>query len=158
MKPDPKRLKRQQVQLDEVLQKLRPLAKLHRLKSGWIKAVREGLGMTSAQLARRLAIAQPTVIRLEQSEQHKTITLGSLERAAQAMGCRLVYALVPDGSLKEQVAIQALKTARRQVARVQHSMALEQQEAGGVADERQIQERAQDLAASLRSQIWEDES
>ena len=35
---------------------------------GWIKAVREAIGMTTVQLAKRLEVKQPSVIATQQSE------------------------------------------------------------------------------------------
>src|SRR5258707_8758655 len=62
---------------------------------GWIKAVREALGMSTAQLAKRLRIKQPSVIALEKSEAKGTIELATLRRVAEALDCTLVYTLVP---------------------------------------------------------------
>src|SRR2546427_12224304 len=58
---------------------------------GWIKALREALGMTTAQLAKRLAVAQPSVVGLEQAEASKAITLKTPERAARAPDCTRVH-------------------------------------------------------------------
>src|SRR5450432_871395 len=67
---------------------------------GWIKAVREALGMTTAQLAKRLGIKQPTVVALEQSEAKGSIELATLRRVAEALDCTLVYAFVPKKPLE----------------------------------------------------------
>jgi predicted DNA-binding mobile mystery protein A len=63
---------------------------------GWIKAIREALGMTTVQLAKRLGVKQPSVTALEQSEAKGTIELATLRRVAEALDCVLVYALVPN--------------------------------------------------------------
>lgn len=60
-----------------------------------IRTMRERHGLTTTQFAYRLGVNQSTVIRLEQSEQRKAISLLSLERAAQALDCELEYLLVP---------------------------------------------------------------
>ena len=70
-----------------------------RPSSGWIKAIREGIGMTATHLAARLGVATSTVTRLETSEADDTITLASLRRAAEALNCELQYSLVPRLSL-----------------------------------------------------------
>src|ERR1700690_4162888 len=67
---------------------------------GWIKALREALGMSTAQLARRLGIRQPSLVALEQSEAKGTIELATLRRVAEALDCTLVYALVPSKPLE----------------------------------------------------------
>src|SRR5687768_17132946 len=71
--------------------------------AGWIAVIRRALGMTTAQLARRLSIAQPVVVRMEQSEAKGRIQLDTLRRAADALNCELVYALVPRMPLDEYV-------------------------------------------------------
>ena len=66
---------------------------------GWLRAIRDALGLTTKQLARRLGVSQPRVVALEKGEIEETVTLASLRRAAEALDCRLIYALVPDRPL-----------------------------------------------------------
>jgi predicted DNA-binding mobile mystery protein A len=70
---------------------------------GLIKAIREALGMTTAQLAKRLDVKQPSVVAIEQSEAKGTIELATLRRVAEALDCTLVYALVPNKPLEAAV-------------------------------------------------------
>jgi hypothetical protein len=60
-------------------------------------------------------------------------------RAARALDCTLVYALVPNGSLDGLVREQARKVAAETVSRVDHSMKLEGQgvPAGTLEEERE---------------------
>jgi predicted DNA-binding mobile mystery protein A len=94
---------------------------------GWTKAVREALGMTTAQLAKRLGVKQPTVVALEQSEAKGTIELANLRRMAEALDCTLVYALVPNEPLEKMVRDRARLFARGRREPVEHSMLLEDQ-------------------------------
>jgi predicted DNA-binding mobile mystery protein A len=94
---------------------------------GWIKALREALGMTTAQLAIRMGIKQPTVVNLERSEAKGSIELATLRRAAEALNCTLVYALVPNKTLQTTVRERADEFARRRLEPVEHSMLLEDQ-------------------------------
>src|SRR5437870_2077492 len=80
---------------------------------GWIKAVREALGMTTAQLAKRLDVKQPTVVAMEQSEAKGTIELATLRRVAEALDCTLIYAFVPNKPLEAMVRERARLFARR---------------------------------------------
>src|SRR5271156_7078401 len=89
--------------LDKRFATLRPLVKSPRPPKGWLRAVRDALGMTTAQFARRLGVSQPRIVELEQSEASGGVTLNTLQRAAEALGCRLVYALVPEQPLAETV-------------------------------------------------------
>src|SRR5271154_7181917 len=89
--------------LDQRFQELGAVMRYTSPARGWIKAVREALGMTTAQLARRLGIRQPSVVALEQSEAKGTIELATLRRVAEALDCTLVYALVPKKPLEDIV-------------------------------------------------------
>ena len=88
-----------------------------RPQSGWLRAIRDALGMTAAQLGARLGITPTSVFEMERREADGTITLKTLEKAAEALGCKLVYALVPDESLEATVQRHARKLATRQLAR-----------------------------------------
>ena len=94
---------------------------------GWIKAVRAALGMTTAQLAKRLGVKQPTIVAMEQSEAKGSIELATLRRVAEALDCTLVYTLVPNKPLDAMVRERARLFARRRRAPVEHSMLLEDQ-------------------------------
>src|ERR1700681_3625620 len=86
--------------LDERFKELGPVTRYSAPVRGWIKAVREALGMTTAQLAKRLGIKQPTVVALEQSEAKGSIELATLRRVAEALDCALVYVFVPKKPLE----------------------------------------------------------
>src|SRR5665647_390075 len=86
-------------QLDRRLTKFTPLVNEPRPHQGWIRAIREALGMSSKELADRMGIIQQAIRELEQSELHETIKLETLQRAANALECELVYSLVPRRSL-----------------------------------------------------------
>jgi len=105
----------------------RLLGRLTRPSKGWLRTVREALNMPQRELARRLNISQPSVQALERREVSGAITMESLERAADALGCDLVYALIPRRPLEETLREQAEKVARTHWAAVEHTMALEDQ-------------------------------
>jgi predicted DNA-binding mobile mystery protein A len=115
-----------------------PLRKtLNRAPSrGWIRAIRDAFGMTAEQLGERMGISQPSVQRLELSESEGTIKLSSLRRAAAALECEVVYALVPRrSSLQETYDAAAKAVARRELGVIGHSMALEDQTVDDEEDE-----------------------
>jgi predicted DNA-binding mobile mystery protein A len=105
---------------------------------GWIRALREGLGMSSAQLAKRLEIKQPSVVALEQSEARGTIQLATLRRVAEALDCTLVYTLVPNKPLETMVRDRARVLARNRLGPIAHSMQLEDQKVGAQESEAQL--------------------
>ena len=125
-----------------------------RPSEGWIRTIRAALGMSVRQMAERIGVTQQSASRLETNEAEDSITLKSLRKAAEAMDCKLVYALVPhEGSLQRMVEKQALKKAKAIVEPVDHTMQLEAQ---GVGDaEAKIQELADELAGNLNSKLWD---
>jgi predicted DNA-binding mobile mystery protein A len=121
---------------------------------GWIRALRDGLGMSAADLGRRMGMTRQAISQLERSEAEGSIRLDTLRRAAEALGSELVYALVPKDSLEDTVKARARAVAERTVEGVEHTMALEAQ-TGGVQDrERLVDELAERLEASNR--LWSD--
>lgn len=113
--------------LDERLAPLREANVSARPAKGWVKAIREALGMSGKQLAQRLKIAPQNVDLLEKSEAADTIQLKTLRRAAEALDCTLVYALVPNTSLDEMVTARAREIALHDLGRVARTMNLEAQ-------------------------------
>lgn len=113
--------------LDERFRELGPVSRYTPPVRGWIKAVREALGMTTAQLATRLGIKQPTLVAIEQSEARGSIELATLRRVAEALDCTLVYALVPRQPLDATIRERAGAFLRRRRAPIEHSMLLEDQ-------------------------------
>ena len=113
--------------LDKRFKKIGAVTRFATPVRGWIKAVREALGMSTSQLAKRLNVKQPSVIALEQSEAKGTIELGTLRRVAKALDCTLVYAFVPNKPLEAIVRDKARAFVRRRREPVEHSMALEDQ-------------------------------
>jgi predicted DNA-binding mobile mystery protein A len=83
--------------------------------------------MSTAQVAKRLGIRQPSLVALEQSEAKGTIELATLRRVAEALDCTLVYALLPNKPLETTIRDRARAFARRRRAPVEHSMLLEDQ-------------------------------
>lgn len=96
-------------------------------RGGWVKALRESLMMSSAELGARLGITRQAAYALQASEVAGTVRLESLQRAAAALDCRLVYALVPRTTLEKTVQTQAGRIVDALAASVAHTMALEGQ-------------------------------
>ena len=144
-------------QLDKRLAELRELAAFSRPPRGWVKAIREALGMTTAQLARRLGVSQPRVTAMEKGEIQGSLTLESLEKAAHAMDCRLVYALVPREPLADAVRKQAVRKARNKLASTSHSMVLEAQAVDQEFEAEQIERLAYRLQERAGAALWDDE-
>ena len=142
--------------LDQRLAQWQPTSEFARPPRGWIRAIREAIGMTAAQLAARLKVSQPRVFALEKDEVRGALTLETLSRAAQALDCTFVYVLVPNASLEKMVSERARKKVAEQLARVNHTMKLEAQELSN-ADISAEHERIVNeiLKGNLRG-LWDD--
>lgn len=145
-------------QLDASLNRWRSADLPPRPPSGWVKAIRESLGMAAAHLAARLGVTTSTVTRLETSEADDTISLGTLRRAAEALGCELRYALIPKQSLADTLESRAMSLARQQMAAVSHSMALEAQSTSRATVELQTRALAEELLKGSHRALWRESS
>jgi predicted DNA-binding mobile mystery protein A len=142
--------------LDKRFAALRSLAKGARPPKGWLRAIRDALGMTTAQFARRLGVSQPRIIELEKSELTGGVTLHTLQRAAEALGCRLVYALVPERPLAETVRDRANLVAERQLAPVEHTMRLENQAVADTKARAELRRRSIEDLLRRPARLWDD--
>ena len=142
--------------LDRRFAKVGPIDQWAPPSRGWLRAIREAIGMTTAQMAARLGVSQPRIIALEKNEARAAITLETLARAAQALDCTLVYALVPNQPLEEILRKQAEKVAEGRIASVDHTMRLENQ---GLSREDLATERERLAAELLRGnprRLWDE--
>jgi predicted DNA-binding mobile mystery protein A len=142
--------------LDKRLNPLTNAEAFARPPRGWVKAIREALGMTTAQLAKRLGISQPSAVGLEKAEAAKVITLETLERAARALDCTLVYALVPRKPLETIVRERAREKARERLRTISHSMSLEDQRVHEEDEHEQLERLAQKLLEGPGSALWDE--
>lgn len=125
---------------------------------GWLKAIREALGMTTAQLGRRLGVVQSRVVAIEQAEAKGTITLNSLEKAAQALDCRLVYALMPRQPLEDIVEQRASLLAKSRLKSTGHTMTLEAQGVDATDESEQLKRLIRQLVEKSGSKLWEEDA
>jgi len=142
--------------LDSRFAALRPLLKSQRPPKGWLRAIRDALGMTTKQLGRRLGVSQPRIVELEQSEVSGSVTLHTLQRAAEALGCRLVYALVPERPLAETVRERAELVAEQRQASVEHTMRLEGQSVKDKAAGKDLRRQFVEELLRRPARLWDE--
>jgi len=134
MKPEFRELRLNQI--DRSLESFGGARSVRRPQRGWLRAVREALGITIREVSRKIRKTPQTVASFEKSEAADRITLQTLRRYAEALDCELVYAIVPkNGSLKELAETRVRANAERDVRAVEHTMALEDQATHGIQDE-----------------------
>lgn len=142
-------------QLMDALETFAPAAKTLPPGGGWVRAVRESLSMTQEQLATRVGTSRQAVRFFETAEAERRITLESLDRLAAAMGCRMVYAIVPvDTSLDSLRDKQARSQAEKMMGPVSHSMAMESQAVPSNVRERQIEILMDELQSGSARNLW----
>ena len=132
-------------QLERRLAPLRKALEFARPARGWVKAIREALGMTAAQLGARVGVSQSRIARIERDEAEDAVTLATLRRVAEGLGCTLVYALVPNEPLDEMLKARARAAADAQLKRTHHSMRLENQ----ALDKRDLEQERERLALAI---------
>ena len=141
-------------QLDASLQRLSPLLDVTAPPKGWIRAIRDALGMTAKQLADRLDVAQQAVARIEKEELAGSVTIKTMRRIAERLDCVFVYGAVPRTSLEETVSRQAKKVATRRLAQASQTMSLENQALSRRENEQALSDLADELIRTLPSDLW----
>lgn len=143
-------------QVDDMANAWRPLTAQSPPRHGWLRMIRQALGMSSAHLARRLHRHRSLIGQLETGERDGSITLKTLREAAAAMDSDLVYALVPRKPIREILEQRARDIATKTLAPVLHTMDLEAQSPSTEAARQLLEDRVQELLAGNRSRLWDD--
>ncbi len=141
-------------QTSSTLERWRQAALPSRPSHGWIRAIREALGMTSVALAKKLGMTDAGVRHLEKAERDEAITLATLRKVATALNCDVKYALVPHQPLEQLLTQRAEQLARERVLPVAHSMILEDQGVYRTITDKQIQQLAKALLEGSRRELW----
>ncbi len=131
--------------------------RLTRPRGGWIRAIRDALGMSSRQLAKRMGVVQSRIVALEKAEATDATTLKSLRQAAEALNCKLVYALVPNAPLDEIVRERAAAKALDQFATVAQGMMLENQSLTVTQTNEELKRLTAEILNEPLRYLWEDE-
>ena len=120
-------------QLERAQAPFRAAQDVPRPAKGWARAIREAIGVSAGELSRISGTHRSLPLQLERAEAAGSITLKSLSNLANALDCDLVYALVPRaGSMQALIENRARAQATKRVLAVEHTMALEDQAAGGL--------------------------
>ena len=140
-------------QMEDKLKPWRALPPSH-LPKGWLRAVRETLCMTPAQLGRRLRVSRQAVADVERREADGSVTLAVMQKAAHALECEFVYALVPRRDLHGIIEHQANTRAAAEMKTVSQTMRLEAQNVSAQEIQRQVAEYADKLLRTRPRSIW----
>jgi predicted DNA-binding mobile mystery protein A len=123
---------------------------------GWIKAIRNSLGMSMEQLGKKLSITKQGVMDIEKREKEGAITIKSMQEIAKAIDMQFVYGFVPDaGSLDQMIEMRALEIAKTIVQRTSTTMKLEDQANSKERIEKAIKERAAEIINKTPKILWD---
>lgn len=123
---------------------------------GWVRAIRDALGLTSRQMGVRMGKTHSTIAALERGEVAGTASLNTLRAAAEALDCTLVYALVPNQSLEATVRSRARQVAEARLRRIHHTMSLEAQGLSRYGLETELDRLTSEVLRTGGSRLWED--
>ena len=136
--------------------------KLKELKSapatpsvGWVKTIREALGMTTLQLAKRVGINRSRITHIEQAEPEENLKLSTMNKVAEGLGMKFVYGFVPKDSLEDTVRSQAKKLALKRMERLDHTMRLELQNLSDAEKEKAISDMVDRILIEGDKELWE---
>ena len=152
MKNEFRRLMRRQVQ--EKIDPFVPLQNSVTPPAGWIRVIRDALGISTRVLAKKIGCSQSNIITIEKNERDGTISLNTLTKAARALNCKLVYCLVPEKPLNKILEERAREIATKHAHRINHSMKLEGQGLSEKELNKHIEEMAQELTFGNLKNLW----
>lgn len=143
-------------QLNEKIDQLTGLQHVIVPPIGWIKAIRNGIGMSMEQLGKKLSITKQGVMDIEKREKEGAITIKSLQEIAKAMDMKLVYGFVPnEGDLEQMIETRAIEMAKKIVERTSNTMKLEDQANSKERIEKAIKERASEIINKTPKILWD---
>ena len=144
-------------QLDKQLKEWQTASKKYgKPRAGWVKTLRVALSMSAEQFANRLGLTRARIVQLENAEARDAVTLHTLKKAANALDCELVYAIVPKGSssLENIIKARAEQIAQERVTRIAHSMSLEAQSIDADILKDQQEALTKNLMEHLNKKFW----
>ena len=152
-------MSKKSLQIQQLNSKMLAFASLQKVApppTGWIKAIRNAIGMSMLQLGKRLSITKQSVQDIERREKDGSISIKALREAARALDMQLIYGFVPnDGSLEALIDRKAKELATQIVQRTSNSMKLEDQENSKQRIEKATEERATIIKNEMPKTLWD---
>ncbi len=123
---------------------------------GWVKAIRQSLGMSLETLAHRVGVAsKSTIHQIERAEVDETISVKRLRATADALGCDLAVIFLPRVPLTQMVEERVREKAVLRLSRIGHSMAMEAQAVSIRQLEEMIDQAAKEILETGEATLWE---
>ncbi len=143
-------------QLNNKLAPLKVLPESGIFQQGWIKGIREALGMTSRQLSQKVGIDQSRISRLENAEKSGNLKLSSLEKIAKGLNMKFVYGFVSETSLEQMVKEQAKKIVLKRLKNLNNTMRLEKQELSSQEQEKALNDMIEKILIEQPKDFWDE--
>lgn len=124
-------------------------------REGWIRTVRKALGMSTVQLASRLNVTRALISRTEHQELNGGVTMKTMNNMAAALGCRFIYAIVPDGSIEDLILKQARLKAKDIVDKANVQMGMEEQLLSREQIEFEVERLARQMMNEGQTDLWD---
>ncbi len=144
-------------QLDKRLAFLKDFASSGMPPQGWIKTIREALGLSSFQLGQKAGIDQSRISRLETAEKSGDLKLSSLQKIADALNMKFVYGFVPEETLETMVRSQAKRVAAKRLEILNHTMRMEKQALSEEDKQKALADMVEKILMDQPKDFWEQD-
>lgn len=142
-------------QLDKTLKNFKFLQEMGMPSRGWLRAIRDALGMNGRQFAERIGVSPARISKMENDEVAGALTLKTLRKAAEALDCTLIYGLVPKTTLEDALRKQVAMYTDQRFNRISHTMALEDQELTTEEKKKARKTMEEELLRNIPKTLWD---
>jgi len=125
-------------------------------QEGWLRTVRIALGMSGTQLAKRLGVTKARISKAEQAEPAGSVTLRTMRSMAGAMGCKFVYAVIPQQNVEDVIKKRAVEKARIQIQSTSSHMMHEVQPLSNEQLNLEIERVTAQIMDKMPAHLWSD--
>ena len=143
-------------QLDKSLDRLKDMKFSVPPQKGWIRAIREAIGMSGRQLGKRLNVSKQRIHELENEELSGSVTIKTMRKAAEALQCIYIYGLIPHENLEQIVKNRAEYISKRKMKISNQTMMLENQQLSEKETEEMTHSQAEEMVNTLPQSLWDD--
>lgn len=143
-------------QLDKKLVFLKEFASSGMPQQGWIKTIREALGLSASQLGKKARMHQTRISRLENAEKNGDLKLSSLQKMAKGLNMKFVYGFVPEDSLEQMARAQAKKIVLKRMNQLNNTMRLENQAISEEEQKKALDDMIEKILVEQPKDFWDE--
>jgi len=119
-----------------------------------LQDIREALGITQKQLAKKLKISQPLLSKIE--ENAESCSLKTVLHVASGLDCDFLGVISSRDTLLNKIRKQAENKAQNMLKRTFANMAMEQQSPEKSAYDYQLKQLIEEMVANPGPELWEE--